>query len=104
VTAACSDWNLNTIRDDAVIVVSELVSNAVRHAGTGCGVALQYRGHGLTIAAYDRNPDWVLPPRPVAENGRGHGLFIVAALSLHWGLTGGGQEKCVWAFLPATAT
>jgi hypothetical protein len=41
VAATCSDWDLYTIRDDAMIVVSELVANAVLHAGTGCRVALR---------------------------------------------------------------
>jgi hypothetical protein len=84
-------------------VVSELVTNAVRHARTGCRVALRYRAHGLTVAVFDRNPGQVLPLRSVAENHRGHGLFLVAAVSLHWGVTLGAEEKCVWAFLPATA-
>jgi hypothetical protein len=28
----------------------------------------------------------------------------VTALSLHWGVQGGPDEKCVWAFLPAIAS
>jgi hypothetical protein len=38
VDAACTDWQLEVIRDDAMVVVSELVANAVVHAGTGCRV------------------------------------------------------------------
>jgi hypothetical protein len=29
---------------------------------------------------------------------------MVASLSLHWGVRGGRVEKCVWAFLPNTAS
>jgi anti-sigma regulatory factor (Ser/Thr protein kinase) len=100
--AACTDWQLEVIRDDAMVVVSELVANAVVHAGTGCRVVLRYGARGLTIAVYDHAPDLALPLRPVTESQRGHGLFMVAALSLHWGLRRGRGEKCVWAFLPAT--
>ena len=103
VDAACIDWQLEVIRDDAMVVVSELVANAVVHAGTGCRVVLRYGARGLTIAVYDHAPDLALPLRPVTESQRGHGLFMVAALSLHWGLSRGRNEKCVWAFLPATA-
>jgi hypothetical protein len=39
----------------------------------------------LTAAVYDRNPGRVLPPRPVVENPRRHGLSIVAALTQHRG-------------------
>jgi anti-sigma regulatory factor (Ser/Thr protein kinase) len=103
VDAACTDWQLEVIRDDALVVVSELVANAVVHAGTGCRVVLRCGAGGLTIAVYDHAPDRALPLRPVTESQRGHGLFMVAALSLHWGLSRGRGEKCVWAFLPATA-
>src|SRR3954471_17778156 len=102
VEGACTDWQLEVIRDDAMVVVSELVANAVVHAGTGCRVVLRHGARGLTIAVYDHAPDRALPLRPVTESQRGHGLFMVAALSLHWGLSRGRAEKCVWAFLPAT--
>src|SRR4051794_32412104 len=101
VEGACTDWQLEVICDDAMVVVSELVANAVVHAGTGCRVVLRHGARGLTIAVYDHAPDLALPLRPV-ESQRGHGLLMVAALSLHWGLRRGRAEKCVWAFLPAT--
>jgi hypothetical protein len=65
--------------------------------GTACSVATAGR-RGLRL-----RPDLALPLRPVTESQRGLGLFMVAALSLHWGLGRGRGEKCVWAFLPATA-
>ena len=37
VRAACTDWQLETLRDDAVIVANELLENAVLHAGTPAG-------------------------------------------------------------------
>jgi anti-sigma regulatory factor (Ser/Thr protein kinase) len=104
VRAACAEWQLEMIRDDAVAVASELVANAVLHAGTACRLALRCRERGLTIAVYDRNPDRLLPLRTVAEGRQGHGLFLVAALSLHWAVHASGQEKCVWAFLPVAAS
>src|SRR5918994_2358204 len=103
VEGACTDWQLEVIRDDAMVVVSELVANAVVHAGTGCQVVLRYGARGLTIAVYDHAPGLALPLRPITESQRGHGLFMVAALSLHWGLSRGRGEKCVWAFLPTSA-
>ena len=65
-------------------------------------MTLRCRERGLTIAVYDSRPDLLLPLRPVAEGQQGRGLFMVAALSLHWGVRQGRDEKCVWAFLPAT--
>jgi len=103
VDATCADWQLDVIRDDAMVVASELVANAVLHAGTDCRMVLRCREHGLTVAVYDRRPDLLLPLRPVAEGRPGRGLFLVGALGLHWGVRGGRDEKCTWAFLPATA-
>src|SRR3954451_23323226 len=104
VEGACTDWQLEVIRDDAMVVVSELVANAVVHAATGSRVVLRSAARGLTIAVYDHAPDLALPLRPVTESQRGLGLFMVAALSLHWGLSRGRGEKCVWAFLPTSAS
>jgi hypothetical protein len=80
------------------------VANAVVHADTGCRVVLRSGARGLTIAVSDHNPGRLPTPR-VPANGEGmHGLFIVAALSLQWGVSPGRDEKCVWAFLPAAAS
>jgi anti-anti-sigma regulatory factor/anti-sigma regulatory factor (Ser/Thr protein kinase) len=104
VDAACVDWRLEMIKGDAMVVASELVANAVLHAGTASRLALRCRERGLTIAVYDSRPDLLPPLRAVAEGRLGHGLLLVAALSLHWGVRQGRDEKCVWAFLPATAS
>jgi hypothetical protein len=101
VEGACTDWQLEVIRDDATVVVSELVANAVVHAGTGCRVALRCGARGLTVAVSDHNPGRLPAPRPLIHSQCVHGLFIVAALSLQWGVSPGRDEKCVWAFLSA---
>jgi anti-sigma regulatory factor (Ser/Thr protein kinase) len=108
VESACADWQLDQVRVDAVVVASELVTNAVQHAGTACRLTLRYRAGGLTITVYDQNPDLTLPLRSVSARagGRGlggRGLFAVAALSSDWGVSRNGAEKCVWAFLPVSA-
>ena len=46
VRLACADWQLDLIRADAVAVASELVTNALQHAGTACRLALRYRAAG----------------------------------------------------------
>jgi len=78
VTTACQDWRLDSVCDDAVIVASELVENAVVHARTRCRLAIRLDDRGLTIAVRDRGPFTVLHPRP------GHGLFTVAEVSRAW--------------------
>jgi hypothetical protein len=101
VGAACTDWQLERIRDDAIIVVNELVENARLHAGTPCRLMLRYNDLGLTIAVCDYRPDRVPRPPPVEpESERLSGLFVVAAPSGEWGVMPRADEKSVWAFLP----
>ena len=103
VRAACADWQLDDIRDDATIVACELVDNAVLHAGPGYRLTLRYDVFGLTIAVRDRRPDRLPQALPDGPGGPSHlsGLFLVAALSREWGVIPGQDEKTVWALLPA---
>ena len=102
VRAACTDWRLDEIHDDALIVASELVANAVLHAGPGGQLALRYDAFGLTIAVRDRRPDRLpqAPPDGPQAPPNLSGLFLVAALSEEWGVIPRQDDKTVWAFVP----
>jgi hypothetical protein len=101
---ACADWQLDPIRADAVAVASELVANALEHAGPACRLALRYRADGLTIAVYDHNLTPVFPLRSVAESHRGGGPSQLAGRSSNWGIRNGPQEKWAWVLLPTSAS
>lgn len=91
--------------DDACLVVSELATNALRHARTAAGgsftVGLAAIGNVVEISVGD--PDPTPPaegvPEPTATCGRG--LLIVELTSLRWGhrTPSGGAGKVVWAQL-----
>ena len=102
VQAACADWQLDDLRDDATIVACELVGNAVLHAGPGYRLTLRYDAFGLTIAVRDRRTDRLPQALPDGPGPPPHlsGLFLVAALSREWGVIPGQDEKTVWALLP----
>lgn len=97
-------WNADGEVDDAVIVVSELVTNAITHAHTGCELRVSRdgdsRGPTLRIEVNDRGshiPD-VQTLTETREHGRG--LHIVAALTRAWGVdTEPDGSKTVWAEL-----
>ena len=103
VRQACSAWNLPRLAYPAQLVVSELVSNAVRHTGTGVSVLVTRRGPGLHLAVADGDPR--LPrlgdPAPqrhgptLTEGGRG--LQLVHAASAAWGAMPTESGKVVWA-------
>lgn len=85
--------------DDALLVVSELVGNAVRHGGAHVLLTVARSPGTVTVGVEDGSA--VLPgPRtddPDAESGRG--MLIVDALSRRWGITELEPGKRVWAEL-----
>ncbi|MFF6994988.1 SpoIIE family protein phosphatase [Streptomyces sp. NPDC008313] len=101
------------LADDAVLVVSELVTNAVVHAGTDVEVLCRLEpadgesDGALVVEVSDRHPSRA--PRDEADSGirpygtpeYGRGLRLVAALSEAWGITYRTGIKTVWARLPA---
>ncbi|HEX9359541.1 MAG TPA: ATP-binding protein [Streptosporangiaceae bacterium] len=115
-TATLHGWHLDTLIQDAVIVASELVTNAIRHGSafatksgkhTQVELTWQRQASRLICVVTDRSPKPpVLAPADLnAESGRG--LQIVHALVPAWGWTMlSAQEKAVWAALqlPLPAT
>ncbi|MFJ9576417.1 ATP-binding protein [Streptomyces sp. NPDC101191] len=88
-----------TVEDDAVLVVSELVGNAVRHAGGACSLDLAFGPAGIDIDVSDPNPE---PPRPrsietTSEGGRGWG--IVSRLTSELTVQGDQRGKTVHAHI-----
>lgn len=92
-------WGLDSLGDIAALLVSELVTNALRHATGPIGVRL-LRPVGLPevllVEVSDPVPD---PPRERAarpEDESGRGLQLVASSSRRWGSRPGGTGKTVW--------
>ncbi|WP_067178230.1 ATP-binding protein [Microtetraspora niveoalba] len=99
-------WGLAGLIDDAQLVVSELVTNALRHAlaaGPEAPIQLRLLSQGLHVLCAVRDPSEAAPlPGPpgddFAETGRG--LHLVEAVSLTWGwILIRGSGKIVWALL-----
>jgi hypothetical protein len=103
VKGACTDWQVSALCDDATLVASELVENAVAHARTSCQLSIRLDALGLTIAVRDHDHRGVLIPLAINAAGHhDHGLFFVAAISRAWGVSPTEDGKSVWALLPAT--
>ena len=89
-----------TLASDVAIVVSELATNAVRHARSGFTVSLTLAGDVIRIRVEDARPLPGVhgdPPLPVSPD---HGLGLVAAVSVRWGVQPADGGKTVWAELP----
>ena len=128
--ATLRKWHLDTLIEDAVVIASELATNAIRHgtpAATGDAADVSGGGGGRGARGREKQSgrvelSWCLqasrlicvvtdqtgtPPAlaaggPEAESG--HGLQIVGALAVAWGWTIlGTGEKAVWAALELAA-
>jgi hypothetical protein len=96
---ACADWELEPeVRDAAVLVATELVTNAVVHAGTPSVLSIGLDGSGLHVAVRDEARGSVATT-PTAGIDGGHGLRVVAGLSRCWGVDEHRDGKTVWAVL-----
>jgi anti-sigma regulatory factor (Ser/Thr protein kinase) len=99
---ACRDWRVDDQAcEDALLVATELVANAVDHAQTPCVLTLSRDREGLRITVRDFAPGQLPQLQPVdVTAARGRGLQVVAAVSSEWGVTTVDGEKSVWAVLP----
>jgi anti-sigma regulatory factor (Ser/Thr protein kinase) len=104
--SACDTWGLGAFRATALLIGTELVTNAVRH-GDGAGaidLEAMMRNDFLHIRVHDGSPD---PPAPAAQpdgldlREDGRGLHIVASYSSAWGyvVNPSCAGKVVWATL-----
>jgi anti-sigma regulatory factor (Ser/Thr protein kinase) len=97
-------WDLAQLADDVQLGVSELVTNAVRHAGTELTLSLRLDG-ALTVEVHDAEPKLRQPARaPQPDAGHGRGLRIVEAISTEWGVTADAGGKSVWFNLALPAS
>ena len=82
---------------DAELMVSELVGNAILHAGTEISVTVRCNTERTVVEVHDGSP--VMPQPRAHEPLRpgGHGLRIVDALAPRWGVEAvAGDGKTVW--------
>ena len=96
-------WNLHSLVDAATLLTSELVTNGVRHAGTGMELVISRTDdRTVRVAVTDRAPGVDVEVRrsgSSAEGGRG--LFLVEQLASGWGSAVDDNAKTVWFELRA---
>ncbi|TVL93942.1 ATP-binding protein [Streptomyces sp. SAJ15] len=101
VREALSDWGLHAVIDVTELLVSELVTNAMRYTSGPISLRMRSRatpveGRVLVVEVSDPVED---PPHervatPDDEGGRG--LQLVACASIRWGTRCGKTGKTVW--------
>ncbi|MFD4141423.1 SpoIIE family protein phosphatase [Streptomyces sp. NPDC058572] len=97
--------------DDVVLVVDELVTNAVVHAGTGAELLCRFEEStvqapaAVVVEVCDHHPARAVhsEPHSADQSGTpdyGRGLHLVGALAERWGITYHAAQKTVWARVP----
>jgi len=86
--------------EDAVLVVSELVTNALRHGEGAAVVRASIRDDVIRISVTDSGDE--LPEQKRIDIGRvgGLGLHVVERVAADWGVAAFPGGKTVWAVIP----
>src|SRR3954453_19502133 len=93
---------------DLQLLVSEVVTNAVRHGGARAGEHIDLRvaltSDQVRLEVRDPGPGFhgITPELPDAERGGGYGLFLVDLWADDWGVRGS-EGTCVWFEVPVAA-
>jgi serine/threonine-protein kinase RsbW len=90
-----------TVRDDIRLLLTELVTNAVRHADAGrdrtVRVELRQRPGAVRVAVHDEGPGFVAEVRAFSSDDTGGwGLLLVDRIADRWAVTSTATGTCVW--------
>jgi anti-sigma regulatory factor (Ser/Thr protein kinase) len=89
--------------DDAVLVTSELVTNALRYGAEPMSLHLTVERDSLVIAVKDGNPSVLPYPKILTQTEpTGRGMHLISAASCRWGWDRNVNSKIVWAELQMT--
>lgn len=97
VSDTLSTWGWEDLADDAVLLVSELVTNALLHAHSGIELVIVGQGERLRVEVHDEGVGQPTVRHFSPTSGTGRGLQLVGTLSSAWGVeSNAGGGKAVW--------
>lgn len=86
---------------DAALLTSEVVGNAIVHAGGEVTVRVRRDGARALVEVHDQSAEAPEPQPPDARRIGGNGVRIIDALATNWGVTQiHGDGKIVWFEIP----
>lgn len=109
ITQLLASWGRPEDSEVAQLLVSEVVTNAVRHAGRGQALEIRVTADDVRvrIAVGDGSTLRPVPRAPRDDEESGRGMRLVAALASEWGVIDrpleSGPGKQVWFELPPVA-
>ena len=99
---ALDEWDADEFADDAVLLMSELVTNAVLHARTEIEVRLMLDADVLRVEVGDNDPRLPTVRRYSVLSGTGRGLALVAGTAKQWDVEPLPSGKRIWFELEAS--
>jgi anti-sigma regulatory factor (Ser/Thr protein kinase) len=99
--ASLRHWGRPDLAETAELLLTELVTNALRHAcGPEIGIRVYFQDDHLVIEVNDGSPAIPVPRCAGPDDENGRGLFLVEALAASWGVSPDGVTT--WCTLPLT--
>ncbi|HWE53862.1 MAG TPA: ATP-binding protein [Acidimicrobiales bacterium] len=95
VTATLAAWHLERISERAVLLVSELATNAVLHARTPFRLSVRF-DDSVTVEVTDGSAEFPKVETSDRDGDRGRGLLLVSRLASDWGSRSESAGKTVW--------
>ncbi|MER6124158.1 PAS domain S-box protein [Streptomyces sp. NPDC001795] len=89
-------WGCANSLDDARLLLSEVLTNAVQHAPGPIGVHVCRTDTDLTVEISDRSPHLPQPRLAAEDEESGRGLLLVRALADDWGVRPTDEGKTTW--------
>ncbi|MGW0811140.1 ATP-binding protein [Nonomuraea sp. NPDC002799] len=97
IRAELTGWGQERVIDDCLLIVSELVTNAVRYGGSAYALRLENRDGRIYGEVFDPGDGRPCQCPPDLDATSGRGLQIVAAVADDWGVTAATNGgKVVW--------
>ncbi|MFE9556376.1 ATP-binding protein [Streptomyces sp. NPDC006703] len=104
IVAEIRGWGLpvgSSVVETVALVTSELLTNAVQHAGDGpISVAAQLKDDTVRVEVSDSSPALPTPSLRTGDDEHGRGLFIVGALAVRHDVETTESGKRCWAEIP----
>lgn len=91
-----ASWGCAERADDACLLLSEILTNSVRHAAGPIGLHVRRTGGALTVEVSDPSPLLPRPRQAAEEDESGRGLLLVRALADDWGVRPADEGKTTW--------
>jgi anti-sigma regulatory factor (Ser/Thr protein kinase) len=96
VSSTLAAWDLDDLAEVALLLTSEVVTNAIRHARTVVTLTVSLRPPEVVVEVADQSAAPPAPTLATHERESGRGLHLVDSLATTWGWRPEGAGKVVW--------